>query len=349
MAPFRLFAKRPASGLTLDTLDSAHDGTEKSPVGSLSRRSRDESPSAYKMSGFQALSNCMRHHEPAPLTPPLPEIYMDVVNDSGVYLPPSPTDDDETSFWGGRSPIKHHNLVDENEPFCLTRESFDSYRRSFDISARSPIHTEAATRTSLDSRLDSRPARFLRPTNLRTSLEAPEEENFEDVGLDDNKETSTNTNTSTSFVSGLTGGRLSSFMHSRSQTQAQPQTQTQTRSKRSFFSRFSTTAPAQANDSTDSLSKPTTTTENESNKEILASSAISALFPGSSNTGSANKEANTQSTHSVTSHLPFHLGRKRAQSNGSNAQELGDMPAANDDEKAEDEEAASNINVAEKN
>ncbi|KZZ88119.1 hypothetical protein AAP_05179 [Ascosphaera apis ARSEF 7405] len=335
MAPFRLFAKRPASGLTLDTPDSTSDPAQNSPVGSLSRRSREDSPSAYKMS---------------------------VVNDSGVYLPPSPTDEDEASFWGGRSPIKHHNLVDENEPFCMTRESFDSYRRSFDISARSPVHSEATTRTSLDSRLDARPARFMRPTNLRNSLEAPEEEKFEDVGLDDNKDATTtgNTNTSTSFVSGLTGGRLSSFMHSRSQTQTQtqpqPQSQPTNKPKRSFFSRFSTTTPNQANDSTESLSRTTTTTttDNESNKESLASSAISALFPGSSNTAttSSNKETNAQTGHSVTSHLPFHLGRKRAQSNASNVQELGDMSSATDDEKSKSEEtstAVTTMDAAEKN
>ncbi|KAJ5160359.1 uncharacterized protein N7482_007363 [Penicillium canariense] len=115
-----------------------------------------------------------------------PEYKLSVVNDSGVYLPPSPPE--KQSFWhrypGSSRSANHRDLVDENEPFSISRESFDSYRRSFDISARSPVlHSEAApSRTSLDSR-------FSRINSVRsTSFERPErmeEENFEDVGLND--------------------------------------------------------------------------------------------------------------------------------------------------------------------
>ncbi|EGD88998.1 hypothetical protein H112_03914 [Trichophyton rubrum D6] len=124
------------------------------------------------------------------------EYKMSVVNDNGVYLPPSPTE--TKSYWQRPSSRKaSRNLVDENEPFSISRESFDSYRRSFDISARSPVsqHSDiAASRTSLDSRLS-------RTTCPRSSingysLEPPIDSNgvdevedpFEDVSLaDDSK------------------------------------------------------------------------------------------------------------------------------------------------------------------
>ncbi|MCJ1314630.1 hypothetical protein MMC25_008312 [Agyrium rufum] len=88
------------------------------------------------------------------------EFKLSVVNDSGVYLPPSPTE--KKSFWS-RTPTSstvssHRSMLSENEPFSISRESFDSYRRSFDISARSPIYQPdgATPRQSLDSRT-SRP------------------------------------------------------------------------------------------------------------------------------------------------------------------------------------------------
>ncbi|PMB65897.1 hypothetical protein BM221_008095 [Beauveria bassiana] len=98
----------------------------------------------------------------------------------------------------------------EIEPFSISRESFDSYRRSFvcnaltgvaavgapkvlklilsqDITARSPIkHNEAPVRQSLDS------ARFPRQQrSVHRKIErqpATLEENFEDIGLDDGKQ-----------------------------------------------------------------------------------------------------------------------------------------------------------------
>ncbi|TQB72640.1 hypothetical protein MPDQ_006683 [Monascus purpureus] len=79
--------------------------------------------------------------------------------------------------------------VDENEPFSISRESFDSYRRSFDISARSPIsYTDTMpSRTSLDSRFSHVPSS---PAARGRSFEKPcpestEEECFVDVGLND--------------------------------------------------------------------------------------------------------------------------------------------------------------------
>ncbi|KAH7162988.1 hypothetical protein B0J13DRAFT_26146 [Dactylonectria estremocensis] len=115
------------------------------------------------------------------------EYKMSVVNDSGVYLPPSPTEDK------GQWPRKYlsRNSTDTRssfgdiEHFSISRESFDSYRRSFDVSARSPItNSELPGRQSLDS------ARF--PRLPRTAMDrsferqpATAEEGFEDVGLED--------------------------------------------------------------------------------------------------------------------------------------------------------------------
>ncbi|KAK5655433.1 hypothetical protein OQA88_5704 [Cercophora sp. LCS_1] len=77
----------------------------------------------------------------------------------------------------------------EIEHFSISRESFDSYRRSFDICAKSPVSiTESAPRGSLDS---SRFARFPRshPGERRFGQEPPTpEESFEDVGLNDDKQ-----------------------------------------------------------------------------------------------------------------------------------------------------------------
>nr|UPX44760.1 hypothetical protein FAC2J5_12 [Penicillium camemberti] len=97
---------------------------------------------------------------------------------------------ERSSFWrrypGSNKPVNHRDLVDENEPFSISRESFDSYRRSFDISARSPIiHPDAGpSRTSLDSRF-SRLTPSGTHSNSLTRSEIMEEEAFEEVGLND--------------------------------------------------------------------------------------------------------------------------------------------------------------------
>ncbi|KAL5045773.1 hypothetical protein BDW71DRAFT_198029 [Aspergillus fruticulosus] len=120
-----------------------------------------------------------------------PEYKLSVVDCNGDYLPPSPPE--KESFWrkypGKRSSSNHRNLVDENEPFSISRESFDSYRRSFDISARSPIiyPDNMPSRTSLDSRF----SRITSTSEYSGQRPAPtmEEDQFEEVGLnDDNTE-----------------------------------------------------------------------------------------------------------------------------------------------------------------
>ncbi|KAL6239818.1 hypothetical protein BDW75DRAFT_236078 [Aspergillus navahoensis] len=123
-----------------------------------------------------------KSHETEP-----PEYKLSVVDCNGDYLPPSPPE--KESFWrkypGKRSSSNHRNLVDENEPFSISRESFDSYRRSFDISARSPIiyPDNMPSRTSLDSRF----SRITSTSGYSGQRPAPtmEEDQFEEVGLND--------------------------------------------------------------------------------------------------------------------------------------------------------------------
>ncbi|GAD96585.1 conserved hypothetical protein [Paecilomyces variotii No. 5] len=161
MAPFRNFLGRKTT-TTTDVQPTVNDENQRSSPLNI-RRSQDDGPNEYKMS---------------------------VVNDSGVYLPPSPPE--KQSFWhkypGSAGSSNHRSLVNENEPFSISRESFDSYRRSFDISARSPVSQvdTLPSRTSLDSRFSRMTSRsaingstFDRPQSME------EEERFEDVVLGD--------------------------------------------------------------------------------------------------------------------------------------------------------------------
>jgi hypothetical protein len=118
------------------------------------------------------------------------EYQMSVVNDSGVWVPPSPAEEKKAwprRYLSSRSSSDTHSSLGDIEPFSISRESFDSYRRSFDIAAKSPVHAsphDSPARQSLDS------SRFSRvPRTTFADLEPPtlEEESFEDVGLDDQK------------------------------------------------------------------------------------------------------------------------------------------------------------------
>lgn len=117
------------------------------------------------------------------------EYKLSVVNDSGVYLPPSPTE--KKSFWklnGGKSdsPIDRTSI---DEPFTIPRESCEGYRRSFDISARSPIIDPSRPSLQLDGRSD-RPS-FERLTKLSPPVRVEEcivsGDGFEEIKLDDHK------------------------------------------------------------------------------------------------------------------------------------------------------------------
>ncbi|PHH60058.1 hypothetical protein CDD81_2144 [Ophiocordyceps australis] len=121
------------------------------------------------------------------------EYKMSVVNDSGVYLPPSPTE--EKSQWPGRylssrksSDTDARSSQGDLEPFSMSRESFDSYRRSFDISARSPVITHVPARQSLDSAPLARSPRAPTDGSKAHHQSLPVADDFEDVALDDNKQ-----------------------------------------------------------------------------------------------------------------------------------------------------------------
>jgi len=101
-----------------------------------------------------------------------------------------PSPPEKKSFWPRRSnpsgpSTNTTNSIAEIEPFSISRESFDSYRRSFDISAKSPIVEHHTGRQSLDS---ARIPRLPRSAigERRFEREPPTtEEGFEDVGLND--------------------------------------------------------------------------------------------------------------------------------------------------------------------
>ena len=123
-------------------------------------------------------------------------------------MPQQPSPPEKKSFWqrtsSSTSSSNHRSMLNENEPFSISRESFESYRRSFvrsspnisqslpltkfiqDISARSPIrqHDSTTPRQSLDSRM-ARPPRSAIKSNQFERPEPTDEEAFEDVGLND--------------------------------------------------------------------------------------------------------------------------------------------------------------------
>ncbi|PFH55933.1 hypothetical protein XA68_17377 [Ophiocordyceps unilateralis] len=125
-----------------------------------------------------------RSHDPG-------EYKMSVVNDSGVYLPPSPPH--ERAQWprrylSSRNSSDTRSSSDEFQHFSMSRESFDSYRRSFDISARSPVTSHGSPpRQSSDSPRTYRPPRSA-PNGFSSGQFPPADDTFEDVGLDDHKQ-----------------------------------------------------------------------------------------------------------------------------------------------------------------
>ncbi|KAF2401482.1 hypothetical protein EJ06DRAFT_393870 [Trichodelitschia bisporula] len=126
--------------------------------------------------------------KPLDITPP-PEYKLSEIDDSGIFLPPSPQE--KPSYWSRSSTTSsaHRSVLSDIEPFSISRESFDSYRRSFDISARSPICAFDAPRQSLDSRRGpfSGPAHHGRISLQESRPPQPVDEGFEDVGLDEPK------------------------------------------------------------------------------------------------------------------------------------------------------------------
>lgn len=182
------FARRPGAAVTQDenvrpgsdagnTADPAHPGFER--VNTVGSRAS---------SAFSIRSNKKG--------PDTGEYKMSVVNDSGVYLPPSPVE--KEAIWPrkylSRNSTDTRSSVPEIEHFSISRESFDSYRRSFDISAKSPVSPTTADfsfapRQSLDSARFPRMPRqsMLSERRFRRDFPTPEE-SFEEVGLNDDKQ-----------------------------------------------------------------------------------------------------------------------------------------------------------------
>lgn len=178
MAPFRIpfTSKKPINGVVETTTDEnvkPVNGGPFKPSLALGVKERREEPNEFKMSS---------------------------VTDSGEYMPPSPTE--KKSYWH-KSPStassNHRSVFNENEPFSISRDSFDSYRRSFDISGRSPIvHADSYTsRTSLDSRRSGLLPRsslqcdtLTRPPRLESEAEGFEEVKLQDESINKPKKKS---------------------------------------------------------------------------------------------------------------------------------------------------------------
>ncbi|KAK3355934.1 hypothetical protein B0H65DRAFT_505756 [Neurospora tetraspora] len=185
------FARRPGVAVTQDenvrpgsdagNTDPAHLGFER--VNTVGSRAS---------SAFSIRSNKKG--------PDTGEYKMSVVNGSGVYLPPSPVE--KEAIWPrkylSRNSTDTRSSVPEIEHFSISRESFDSYRRSFDISAKSPISPTSPTtgnftfapRQSLDSARFPRMPRqsMLSERRFRRDFSNTPEESFEEVGLNDDKQ-----------------------------------------------------------------------------------------------------------------------------------------------------------------
>ncbi|MCJ1300590.1 hypothetical protein MMC08_003387 [Hypocenomyce scalaris] len=179
MPPFRNpFGRRPPP-----TNDVAPGQDENTPAAALNGQAKESQRSDITGSRTSsALSIKPNKDDPN-------EYKLSVVNDSGVYLPPSPPE--KKNFWH-RSPTSssssnHRSMLSENEPFSISRESFDSYRRSFDISARSPVVPSESNppRQSLDSRTSRMPRSAINGSGHFKRPQPTDEEGFEDIGLND--------------------------------------------------------------------------------------------------------------------------------------------------------------------
>ncbi|KAL1901854.1 hypothetical protein Sste5346_001557 [Sporothrix stenoceras] len=191
---------------------------------------------------------------------------MSVVNDSGVYLPPSPTSERD-AFWStsasangsnghgghrrtyitslsaslsrsstdnnGHSPTAaSRSSLGDIEPFSISRESFDSYRRSFDISAKSPVvasnewgNNAGVGRQSLDSstfrRKNTSSSNGSGGSQRQSRLASeqrfpPADEGFEDVEFDDGRNHNHSSETANNEAATTTAGSVAAnFMRKR--------------------------------------------------------------------------------------------------------------------------------------
>ncbi|KAK4127111.1 hypothetical protein N657DRAFT_192376 [Parathielavia appendiculata] len=173
--------QRPGSAASGTITDAAHLGFERvDTVGS-------------KASSAFSIRSSRRSQDTG-------EYKMSVVNDSGVYLPvrlpPDPCPTANIEAFKDNYPLTQHyqpspvereaswprrylsrassdrSSSGEIEHFSISRESFDSYRRSFDISAKSPvvITDPSPTRQSLDSHRFPFSSPRYAPPSSRSSL-----------------------------------------------------------------------------------------------------------------------------------------------------------------------------------
>ncbi|CUS08343.1 unnamed protein product [Tuber aestivum] len=160
--------------LSTDEVGRAHGARAKS-VSSLSigRGSQDEE-NAYKLSDSRV------HVVGCGIVLLSPQV-------KGVGQTPSPPD--KKGFWRKNDHSPQIKAPDVEEPFVISRESFESYRRSFDISARSPVLDPPPGRVSFDSRpLAPRTSLDVRSPRLpivAKNVEPVEEDKFEDIKLND--------------------------------------------------------------------------------------------------------------------------------------------------------------------
>jgi len=118
------------------------------------------------------------------------EFQLSEIMDNGIFVAPPPTE--KLGFWQTRSnsslaSSNHRSIFTDNETFTISRDSFDSYRRSFDISARSPIpsfDSDSLSRRSLDSSL----VLSLRDRRRSDWPEDRVDEEFEDVDIDEDQQ-----------------------------------------------------------------------------------------------------------------------------------------------------------------
>ncbi|KAJ6259119.1 hypothetical protein Dda_6016 [Drechslerella dactyloides] len=190
----------PASTPSLEDSTPRSHRREKSvsSIAILPRRpSREEDNNTYKLSGQFSPALPSWRSDGREVNADL--ILFAVVNDSGIYLPPSPVE--KKSFWGKReaSSAPAQEVPDTQDiGFAISRESFDSYRRSFDISARTHLSDSQrpsmqSSRSSLDamawgrSSLDATPNRLPSIDVTESASEDDEEgEEFRDVDLNEN-------------------------------------------------------------------------------------------------------------------------------------------------------------------
>jgi len=127
---------------------------------------------------------------------------LSVVDTSGTFLPPSPPDSGRANgvkAWGlhRKQNKPRERMASADEPFIISRESFEGYRRSFDIGGTSPTLAASpmfanSPRLSLDSSMSTcAPSISSRASRLRVSSipkvdegHAPEAP-FEDVKLEE--------------------------------------------------------------------------------------------------------------------------------------------------------------------